>query len=115
MRRHRAPSSTSCDRLPHEGPEGRQAHAIAAKRAAFYRATRTRLSLAFVEARRDPGGAGENRPVRVLFTFAGGTGHFLPLLPFAQAATDAGHEVAVGGQEKLLPLIEQNGYEAFDT
>jgi UDP:flavonoid glycosyltransferase YjiC (YdhE family) len=45
----------------------------------------------------------------MLFTFAGGPGHFLPLVPFARAAQAAGHAVAFGAQRDLLttaPLLE---------
>ena len=52
---------------------------------------------------------------RILFTFAGGTGHFLPLVPFARAAEDAGHVVAVGAQLGMLTTVEGVGFTAFDT
>jgi len=52
---------------------------------------------------------------RMLFTFAGGTGHFLPLVPLARAAEEAGHLVAFGGQAGMLSVIEQGGFSAFDT
>src|SRR5438093_3793983 len=52
---------------------------------------------------------------RMLFTFAGGTGHFLPLVPLARAADEAGHQVAFGGQPGMLSVIEQAGFSAFDT
>jgi UDP:flavonoid glycosyltransferase YjiC (YdhE family) len=51
----------------------------------------------------------------MLFTFAGGAGHFLPLLPLAQAAVSAGHQVVFGGQAALLPMVEQAGFRGFDT
>jgi len=51
----------------------------------------------------------------MLFTFAGGTGHFLPLVPLARAAERAGHRVAVGGQAGMLSVIEDRGFTAFDT
>jgi UDP:flavonoid glycosyltransferase YjiC (YdhE family) len=53
--------------------------------------------------------------LRMLFTFAGGTGHFLPLVPLARAAEEAGHLVAFGGQAGMLSVIEQAGFRAFDT
>jgi UDP:flavonoid glycosyltransferase YjiC (YdhE family) len=53
--------------------------------------------------------------MRMLFTFAGGTGHFLPLVPLARAAEQAGHRVAVGGQPGMLSVIEQAGFTGFDT
>jgi UDP:flavonoid glycosyltransferase YjiC (YdhE family) len=53
--------------------------------------------------------------VRMLFTFAGGTGHFLPLVPVARAAADAGHVVAFAGQERMVPTIERAGFTAFPS
>jgi UDP:flavonoid glycosyltransferase YjiC (YdhE family)/DNA-binding NarL/FixJ family response regulator len=52
---------------------------------------------------------------KMLFTFAGGTGHFLPLVPLARAAERAGHLVAFGGQPGMLSVIEQAGFSRFDT
>jgi UDP:flavonoid glycosyltransferase YjiC (YdhE family) len=52
---------------------------------------------------------------RMLFTFAGGTGHFLPLVPLARAAEQAGHLVAFGGQAGMLSVIEEAGFSSFDT
>jgi UDP:flavonoid glycosyltransferase YjiC (YdhE family) len=52
---------------------------------------------------------------RILFTFAGGTGHFLPLVPLARAAEAAGHVVAFGGQPGMLATIEAAGFTAYDT
>jgi UDP:flavonoid glycosyltransferase YjiC (YdhE family) len=51
--------------------------------------------------------------VRVLFTFAGGTGHFLPLAALAGAARLAGHAVAFAGQDAMVPTVEAAGFEAF--
>jgi UDP:flavonoid glycosyltransferase YjiC (YdhE family) len=51
--------------------------------------------------------------VRVLFTFAGGSGHFEPLVPIARAAQLAGHTVAVAGQPVMLPAIEAAGLTAL--
>jgi UDP:flavonoid glycosyltransferase YjiC (YdhE family) len=53
--------------------------------------------------------------VRILFTFAGGTGHFLPLVPVARAAERAGHLVAFAGQERMGPAIEEAGFTAFPS
>jgi len=39
--------------------------------------------------------------VRILFTFAGGVGHFVPLLAIARAMLAKGHEVAFGSQGSL--------------
>jgi UDP:flavonoid glycosyltransferase YjiC (YdhE family) len=52
---------------------------------------------------------------RMLFTFAGGTGHFLPLVPFARAAENAGHIVAFGAQPGMLATLAEAGFSAWDT
>lgn len=51
----------------------------------------------------------------MLFTFAGGAGHFLPLVPFACAAEEAGHVVAFAAQAGTLQTVEDAGFTAFDT
>jgi UDP:flavonoid glycosyltransferase YjiC (YdhE family) len=43
--------------------------------------------------------------VRFLFTFAGGTGHFRPTLPFARQLVGRGHQVAYACQEAMLPEV----------
>lgn len=53
--------------------------------------------------------------MRLLFTFAGGNGHFQPLVPIARAAVAAGHTVAFAGQVALIPAIEAAGFTAFAT
>ncbi len=53
--------------------------------------------------------------MRFLFTFAGGSGHFEPLVPIARAAEAAGHTVAVAGQPAMIPAIEAAGFTAFAT
>ena len=53
--------------------------------------------------------------MRILFTFAGGYGHFEPLIPIARAAAHAGHTVAVAGRASLGPTIEVAGFTAFPT
>lgn len=53
--------------------------------------------------------------MRLLFTFAGGSGHFEPLVPIARAAEVAGHIVAFAGQPALIPAIEAAGFTAFAT
>jgi UDP:flavonoid glycosyltransferase YjiC (YdhE family) len=53
--------------------------------------------------------------VRILFTFAGGIGHFQPLVPVARAAEVAGHTVAFAGQTAMLPAVEAAGFTAFAT
>ena len=51
--------------------------------------------------------------MRILFTFAGGTGHFLPLVPVARAAERAGHAVAFAGQDGMVGTVEAAGFTAF--
>ena len=53
--------------------------------------------------------------MRILFTFAGGTGHFLPLVPLARAAERAGHVVAFAGQEGMVANIEAAGFTALPS
>ena len=53
--------------------------------------------------------------MRLLFTFAGGTGHFLPLVPIAAAAVDAGHTVAFAGTPSLLDRVAAAGFTGFAT
>ena len=53
--------------------------------------------------------------MRVLFTFAGGSGHYEPLVPIARAAEMAGHTVAFAGQPVMIPAIEAAGFTAFAT
>jgi len=53
--------------------------------------------------------------MRLLFTFAGGSGHFEPLAPIARAAEAAGHTVVVAGQQVMVPAIEAAGFTAFAT
>jgi UDP:flavonoid glycosyltransferase YjiC (YdhE family) len=51
--------------------------------------------------------------VRILFTFAGGNGHFEPLIPIARAAEAAGHVVAFTGRPWMIPTVEAAGFPAF--
>ena len=51
----------------------------------------------------------------MLFTFAGGTGHFLPLVPLARAAENAGHTVAFGAQPGMVAAVAEAGFSAWDT
>jgi len=53
--------------------------------------------------------------MRILFTFAGGSGHFEPLAPIARAAKAAGHRVAFAGQPAMIPAVEAAGFTAFAT
>ena len=47
--------------------------------------------------------------MRIAFTTNPAPGHLLPLVPLAQAARDAGHEVVVVGGESLAPAIRGAG------
>jgi UDP:flavonoid glycosyltransferase YjiC (YdhE family) len=60
-------------------------------------------------------GAPKEHEVRILFTFAGGSGHFEPLIPIARAANAAGHVVAVAGAPAMVPIVEAAGFTAFAT
>lgn len=51
--------------------------------------------------------------MRILFSFAGGNGHFQPLIPVARAAQSAGHTVAIAGQAGMIPVIEASGFDAI--
>ncbi|MDQ2997542.1 MAG: hypothetical protein M3R61_10855 [Chloroflexota bacterium] len=51
--------------------------------------------------------------MRILFTFAGGSGHLDPLVPIAQAAEAAGHVVAFVGRPWMVPKVEVLGFTAF--
>ncbi len=51
--------------------------------------------------------------MRMLFTFAGGSGHLEPLVPLARAAEVAGHTVAFAGRPWMVPKVEALGFPAF--
>jgi UDP:flavonoid glycosyltransferase YjiC (YdhE family) len=51
--------------------------------------------------------------MRVLFTFAGGSGHLDPLVPLARAAAARGHTVAFSGRPWMTPQVEALGFAAF--
>jgi UDP:flavonoid glycosyltransferase YjiC (YdhE family) len=53
--------------------------------------------------------------MRILFTFAGGSGHLEPLIPIARAAKAAGHVVASAGRPWMTPVVEALGFPAFPT
>lgn len=48
--------------------------------------------------------------MRILFTFTGGSGHFLPALPIARAAAARGHAVLFSGQEAMLGAVRAAGF-----
>jgi UDP:flavonoid glycosyltransferase YjiC (YdhE family) len=49
--------------------------------------------------------------MRLLFAAVGAHGHLIPLLPLAEAARDAGHEVTVATAEPLHDTVRQAGLE----
>ena len=53
--------------------------------------------------------------MRILFTFAGGNGHFEPLAPIARAAEAAGHTVAFAGQPAMVETVEAAGFAVVAT
>ena len=53
--------------------------------------------------------------MRVLITSVSGYGHFLPLLPLAQALVEARHEVGVAIAADLRARVEVAGFRAFDA
>jgi hypothetical protein len=54
--------------------------------------------------------------MRVLMTTSGGSGHLLPMVPFARACLRAGHEVRVAAQRARAGNVEREGlaFAAFD-
>jgi UDP:flavonoid glycosyltransferase YjiC (YdhE family) len=55
------------------------------------------------------GGACTLTGMRVLITTTGFPGHFLPLVPFAQAFREAGHSVYVAGPRASRPIVARAG------
>ena len=53
--------------------------------------------------------------MRILFAFAGSSGHLEPLVPVAAAAEAAGHEVAFAGRPGALEPLERRGATVFAT
>jgi UDP:flavonoid glycosyltransferase YjiC (YdhE family) len=51
--------------------------------------------------------------VRILFTFAGGSGHAEPLVPVAAAAQAAGHTVAFAGGAAATTSLRDRGFATF--
>lgn len=51
--------------------------------------------------------------VRVLCTCLPGYGHFLPMEPFARAASAAGYDVAFATAAEFCPAVERSGFTAF--
>jgi len=53
--------------------------------------------------------------VRFLFSFTGGTGHFVPTVPFARALAARDHEVRYTCQEAMVPVVSAAGWEAVPS
>jgi UDP:flavonoid glycosyltransferase YjiC (YdhE family) len=53
--------------------------------------------------------------VRILFTFAGGSGHVDPLIPLARTAEAAGHIVAFASRPSMVSTVEGAGFTVFPT
>lgn len=52
-------------------------------------------------------------PLRILFTTLPATGHFHPLVPLAQAAAAAGHEIAFATAASFCPAVEAVGFRCL--
>jgi UDP:flavonoid glycosyltransferase YjiC (YdhE family) len=55
----------------------------------------------------------EGSMMRILFTFAGGSGHADPLVPIAAAVRAAGHTVAFSGRRSGAAVAEAQGFRLF--
>ncbi|WP_420124681.1 glycosyltransferase [Nakamurella sp.] len=53
--------------------------------------------------------------MRLLVAFAGGTGHFLPLVPLAAAARSAGDRVLATGQAAMMGPVAAAGFTTVDS
>ncbi|WP_375488838.1 glycosyltransferase [uncultured Jatrophihabitans sp.] len=53
--------------------------------------------------------------MRALLSFAGGSGHALPMMPIARALAGRGHEVLFTGQPAMLDQIRGAGFDAVDS
>jgi UDP:flavonoid glycosyltransferase YjiC (YdhE family) len=53
--------------------------------------------------------------VRVLVTFTGGTGHFLPTLPYARELRARGHTIRYACQPAMIGVVQAAGFPAEDT
>src|SRR4051794_6014925 len=53
--------------------------------------------------------------MRVLVTFTGGTGHFLPTLPYARQLRARGHDVRYACQHAMVGVVQDAGFHVVDT
>lgn len=51
--------------------------------------------------------------MRILFSFVGGTGHFLPLVPIAHAVEIAGHTISFVSHVSMSPTVKAHGFECL--
>jgi len=51
--------------------------------------------------------------MKILFTFMGGNGHFVPLVPVARASINAGHTVVFGCGPSMVAPVEAAGFRVF--
>ena len=56
-----------------------------------------------------------NTHMRILFSFTGGSGHFLPTTVFARALERRGHEIRYACQDGMIPTVRAAGWEAEST
>jgi len=48
--------------------------------------------------------------MRILFTFVGGSGHFIPLVPIVETAIQRGHEITVVCPARMQAVVESAGF-----
>ncbi len=51
--------------------------------------------------------------MRILFAFAGGSGHLDPLIPLARAAEANSHDVAFASRSSMVATVEAHGFSVF--
>jgi MGT family glycosyltransferase len=57
----------------------------------------------------------QNSWVRALFTFTGGSGHFLPTVPLARSLAERGHDVMYACQEAMVGSVASRGWKAVPS
>jgi UDP:flavonoid glycosyltransferase YjiC (YdhE family) len=50
--------------------------------------------------------------MRVLFCTTAGSGHYAPMVPFAETLRDAGHEVRVAAPTSFVSVVQSSGHDA---
>lgn len=51
--------------------------------------------------------------MRILFSFTGGNGHFVPMISVARATEAAGHTIAFGCGPSMAPAVKAAGFDVF--